>query len=46
VAELAVVTALPATELRASARALLLAGAIARTEREGRAAYALPGVDA
>jgi hypothetical protein len=44
VAELVVVTALPAQEIRASARALLQGGAIVRTAREGKAAYALPGL--
>jgi DNA-binding transcriptional ArsR family regulator len=41
VAELAVVTGLPASQLRESARKLLARAAIAKTEREGRSAYAL-----
>lgn len=44
VAELVIVTALPAPEIRASARALLQGGAIVKTAREGKAAYALPGL--
>jgi hypothetical protein len=41
VAELVLVTALPAPDIRAGARRLLESGAIAKTEREGRSAYAL-----
>jgi hypothetical protein len=40
-AELGVVTAMPAPALREGLRRLLAAGKIARTSREGRAAYAL-----
>jgi hypothetical protein len=43
VAELVVVTALPASDIREGARQLRKGGAIVRTERDGRAAYALPG---
>ena len=39
--ELGVVTALPAPALRDSVRRLLSADRIARTRREGRAAYSL-----
>lgn len=42
VAELGVVTALPASEIRESLRRLLAGKAIVKTERDGRAAYALP----
>jgi hypothetical protein len=41
VAELVLVTALPAPDIRAGARRLLESGAISKTEREGRSAYAL-----
>lgn len=44
VAELVMVTALPVAEVRAGVRALLVGGVIAKTEREGKAAYALPGL--
>ncbi len=43
VAELVLVTAIPAAEIRKSARSLQRAGAIAATKRDGRAAYALSG---
>lgn len=42
VAELGVVTALPASEIRESLRRLLAGKAIVKTERDGRTAYALP----
>lgn len=42
VAELGVVTARPAPEIRESLRRLLANEAIVKTEREARAAYALP----
>jgi hypothetical protein len=41
VGELAVVTGLPTSQLRESARKLLAREAIGKTEREGRSAYAL-----
>ena len=40
-AELGMVTAIPQPAIRESLRRLLRAGAITRTTREGRAAYAL-----
>jgi hypothetical protein len=41
VAELVLVSALPAADIRAGLRALLKAGTVTRARREGRAAYAL-----
>lgn len=41
VSELAVVTAAPAPSIRQNLRRLTLSGAVTRTEREGRLAYAL-----
>jgi DNA-binding transcriptional ArsR family regulator len=41
VSELAVVTAMPAPSIRQNLRRLTLSGAVKRTEREGRVAYAL-----
>lgn len=43
VSELVLVTAIAGSEIRASAQRLQRAGAIARTRREGRVAYALSG---
>ena len=43
VSELVLVTAIAGAEIRASAQRLQRAGAIARTRREGRVAYALSG---
>jgi len=43
IAELGVVTAMSAPELRDAARRLLSAGKIVRASREGRTAYARPG---
>jgi hypothetical protein len=43
VSELVLVTAISGSEIRASAQRLQRAGAIARTTREGRVAYALSG---
>lgn len=43
VSELVLVTAITGSEIRASAQRLQRAGAIARTRREGRVAYALSG---
>jgi predicted Rossmann fold nucleotide-binding protein DprA/Smf involved in DNA uptake len=40
VSELAVVTAMPAPSIRQNLRRLTLSGAVTRTEREGRLAYA------
>ncbi len=42
VAELAVVTALPAPDIRNDLRPLLALQAVVKTERDGRTAYALP----
>jgi DNA-binding transcriptional ArsR family regulator len=42
VAELVLVTALPASEIRAALRRLLERRAIVKTDRDGRSAYALP----
>jgi predicted Rossmann fold nucleotide-binding protein DprA/Smf involved in DNA uptake len=42
-AELVLVTAMSASELRASLRRLQRAGTVARASREGRTAYALSG---
>jgi hypothetical protein len=41
VSELAVVTAIPGASIRQNLRRLVLAGTVARAEREGKAAYAL-----
>ena len=43
VAELLVVTGLPAREIRESLRLLRMQRAIVPTDREGKTAYALPG---
>jgi hypothetical protein len=42
VAELTVVTAMKAPNVNANLRRLLLDGAVAKTTREGKTAYALP----
>ena len=44
VGELVLVTAMAGSQIRSSAQRLQRAGAITRTKREGRAAYALSGV--
>jgi hypothetical protein len=43
VGELVLVTAMAGSQIRSSAQRLQRAGAITRTKREGRAAYALAG---
>jgi hypothetical protein len=43
VAELVLVSALPAADIRAGLRPLLASGAVTRAKRDGRAAYALTG---
>ncbi len=45
-AELVLVTALPASDIRAALRPLRTHEAIVKTERDGRAAYALPAPEA
>jgi hypothetical protein len=45
-AELVLVTALPASDIREALRPLRTHGAIVKTERDGRAAYALPTPEA
>lgn len=45
VAELVLVSALPAADIRAGLRPLLKSGTIERAKRDGRAAYALAGAE-